>query len=108
MKTQIGIYQITISKKADTVAFEEFFKKKIFPKIKVGKATRAWLIISQQLLKNRSATSGHKYAWLVQWQTMGISPFGGNDAPLPDPADKLYAFEAKTSYASYSLQADQV
>ena len=108
MKTAIGIYQITVSAKADPIKFEEFFKKEIFPQVNVGKATRAWLINSQKLLKNRSASGDHQYAWLVQWETMGVSPFGANDAPPPDPAGALAEFEAKTSYASYSLQADQV
>lgn len=104
MGTMVGIYQISISTEADSTAFEELMKTDVFPGVGVGKQTRGGIVTAQQLLK--SDASGSEYSWIVRWENQGGSPFGSANAP-PDPASRLAAFGAKTSFSRYVLTAEE-
>jgi hypothetical protein len=70
MPIMIGIYQISISRDADSIAFEECMKKEVFPKVRVGSQTRGGIVTAQYLLKNWLG-SEHDYAWIVRWENQG-------------------------------------
>jgi hypothetical protein len=103
MQTFIGIYQISISPDADSEAFEEVMRTDVFPTVSVGKSTRGGMVLAQYLSKNHSPDSENDYAWIVHWEG---SPLGSGIAPA-DPAPKLEAFGAKTSFTRYVLIAEE-
>lgn len=107
MKIMIGIYQISISKDADSNAFEEFMKMQVFPKVRVGQQTRGGIVTAQYLLKNESPGADCDYSWIIRWENQGGSPFGNANAP-GDPASQLAAFGAKTSFTRYSLKDEEL
>lgn len=61
---------------------------------------------AQYLSKNESPDSEYDYAWIVHWENQGGSPFGSRNAP-PNPAPRLTAFRATTSFTQYTVEAKQ-
>ena len=100
MKKLMGIYQITINKEADTIAFEKYMKSRVFTEIGVGRQTRGGIITEQYLVKEDSSVILHDYSWVIHWTNQGGSPFGSKNAPN-DPANLLTEFGAKTSFSRY-------
>ncbi len=105
MRTIIGIYKITLAKGAQQDAFEETMKTRVFPTVGVGKQTRGGIVTAQQLLKNETECVELQYCWVVRWENQGGSPFGIANAPA-DPAAKLAAFGAQTTFSRYTLAAE--
>jgi hypothetical protein len=106
MQTFVGIYQISISPEADNGAFEEIMRADVFPTVGVGKSTRGGMVTAQYLSKCEPLGSENDYSWIVHWENMGGSPFGSANGPA-DPAPKLEAFGAKTSFTRYVVIAEE-
>ena len=100
MQKLMGIYQISINEEADTIAFENQMKSKVFTGISVGRQTRGGIVTEQYLVKEDSSIVVHDYSWIICWTNEGGSPFGSDNAPN-DPADLLSEFGAKTSFIRY-------
>jgi len=98
----IGIYEITISPDTDRAAFEASMRNDVFPRVRVGKATRGGTVTAQYLLRQELTGPGNRYSWIVGWETSGGSPFGAENTP-PDPTPHLNGFGATASFTRYEL-----
>lgn len=101
----LGIYRISISPEADAAAFVATMKSEVFPTIGVGQQTRGGIVTGQSLVRRDTPDTATEYLWVVEWTDSGGSPFGADRAPA-DPAGRLEAFGASTSFERYVVESD--